>query len=411
MGRVSRKNKASWRKNVDITDVETFLEEQRQNDRIGNIEQKPDSELFSKEGANFEQTALKTSRKKRFHESPKFCWPLQNSSKVPDPIVKRNIKKKISNPSSRPVKTITTIKPKIPKTRSFNVDIWKNDTVPIALKNEWYNESTVLHNLKHTGKPIVKVAPSTHAKPNAVPNIEVPSGGSSYNPSIDDYNELKLSVVEKERKYIKKMEHLDRVVTNKFTKLSKEDREEMIWKEMSEGLRDNDDASDSDTDCSEKEYSSINPPVMNNKKDRKAKNKKRAAISKRNAETIVKTELKKFKDIARIPQLKSELDKRQSKIKQKRENRSKRLEEKARNPRRVAYLQFEEGEADFAEPTELSDSLRRMLPNKSLLVDRFKSLQKRTLIVPKKHRDGILRTNKSTLKKWKRYALPSHKET
>lgn len=32
---VSKKKKASWRKNTDITDVENFLEEQRQQERIG----------------------------------------------------------------------------------------------------------------------------------------------------------------------------------------------------------------------------------------------------------------------------------------------------------------------------------------------------------------------------------------
>lgn len=33
--RVSKKNKASWRKHTDIKDVEAFLEEQRQEERIG----------------------------------------------------------------------------------------------------------------------------------------------------------------------------------------------------------------------------------------------------------------------------------------------------------------------------------------------------------------------------------------
>lgn len=63
--------------------------------------------------------------------------------------------------------------------------------------------------------------------------------GASYNPSIDDYNELKQTVVDKERKKIKHSEHLDRVVTQKFLKMSKEERESMVLKEMSEGLFEN----------------------------------------------------------------------------------------------------------------------------------------------------------------------------
>lgn len=33
--RFSKKKKESWRKRIDITDVDTFLEEQRQEERIG----------------------------------------------------------------------------------------------------------------------------------------------------------------------------------------------------------------------------------------------------------------------------------------------------------------------------------------------------------------------------------------
>lgn len=74
------------------------------------------------------------------------------------------------------------------------------------------------------------ILPSSHR------NVELPVSGSSYNPSVDDYNELKQVVIEKERKKIKYSEHLDRVVTQKFTKMSKEEKEALVFKEMSEGL-------------------------------------------------------------------------------------------------------------------------------------------------------------------------------
>lgn len=70
-------------------------------------------------------------------------------------------------------------------------------------------------------------------------NVELPVSGSSYNPSIDDYNELKQVVIQKERKKIKYSQHLDRVVTQKFTKMSTEEKEAMVLKEMSEGLFEN----------------------------------------------------------------------------------------------------------------------------------------------------------------------------
>ncbi|XP_058454715.1 ribosome biogenesis protein NOP53 [Malaya genurostris] len=389
MGRITRKNKSSWRKDVDITDVETFLEGERQNERIGNVALKPDTELFAVDRADTERASLKTSRKAKFQQNPKFCWSLENTSKVSDPIVKRNVKvKKSSAPSGRKVKTTALVRPKAvrSKTNLFNVDIWENE-----------NTTT-------------KTAPA-HKKQSTVPNVEVPAAGSSYNPAIDDYNELKQAVVSRELKYIKHVKHLERTVTAKFTKLSKEDREEMIHKEMSEGLFDNNEEAESDNSDNEKEYSAINPPVRNKKKDRKTRTRKIVAVRKRAAELQVKHEIKKLKDIASIPKLNSEINKMQSKTKQKQTNRVARAEEKSKLPRRVAYMKFEEAEEDFAEPTELADGLRTILPNKSLLVDRFKSFQKRALIAPKKHRDGIRRTNKSTLKKWKRFTLASHKAT
>lgn len=419
MPHISKKTKASWRKNIDITDVETFLEEQRQDERIGKVDEKPDADLFSKDvKPSADQPKLKTIRKKKFVAGPKFCLALENSSKVSDPIVRRNFvtnKEKLVSIACKHTKQLEkkySSKPVAGKKgdgKSFCKDIWEEEEVPAQMKNEWFNENVVLHNMKHRGRPLVKVAASTHEKPNAVPNVELPVSGTSYNPSIDDYNELKQIVIDKEQKIIKKSEHLERVVTNKFIRMSKLERDQLVLKEMSEGLFENEEKTAKDVD-SDDQYTAVNPPVKNKKKDRKTKNKKFRAVAKRNDEITVKTELRKLKDINRIPELKSELNKKQTKTANKQANRSIRLEEKKKAPGRVAYLQFEEAEDDFVEPTELTDSLRTLVPNKSLVADRFKSFQKRTLIAPKKHRDGISRSNKSTLKKWKRYTLSTHKE-
>lgn len=94
----------------------------------------------------------------------------------------------------------------------------------------------------------------------------------------------------------------------------------------------------------------------------------------------------------RLQHLSSEVNKKEKIIEKKQENRSKRMAEKQLQPGRVAYMQFEEAEDDFLEPTALADSLRKIEPAKSLVADRFKSFQKRTLIAPKKHRDGIPRS-------------------
>lgn len=414
---ISMKTKTAWRKNINISDVDEYLEEQRQEERIGNVADKSDAELFLNETIPKPEKSLKNTRKSKFAANPKYCIPLENSSKVADPIVKRNrvtneaklLKRKTqaNRLEQKKLKSVSS-KKHLKASATFDKDIWEEEPIPEKMKSEWFPQNVVLHHMKNSGKPLVNVSASTHAKPNAVPNVELPVSGSSYNPSIDDYNELKQVVIEKERKKIKHSQHLDRVVSQKFTKMSTEEKEAMLFKEMSEGLFENEETVDSDD--SGNEYMAINKPVQNKKKMRSQKNRQFRAVAKRNMEIITKVELQKIKDINKLQQLSSEVNKTEKIIDKKQANRSTRMGEKRLQPGRVAYMQFEEAEDDFLEPTALADSLRKIEPVKSLVADRFKSFQKRTLIAPKKHRDGIPRSNRSTMKKWKRYTLSTHKE-
>lgn len=402
--RVSRKNKSFWRKKIDTSDVEMFLEEQREDERVGNVDEKLDSELFLHEDTSWKKINLNSIRKEMFKDSPKFCSSLQNTSNVTNPILKRNLK----NYQIYGGKDSELLGKKVNNSiKTSKANIWENE-VFTADKSEWLNDAVILQNRKLIGTPLAKSFP-INPRQSTLPNVEIPKPGASYNPGIDDYNELKATVINKEKNINKTIVHLDRVITSKFIKMPKQDRHVMIWNEMSEGLVDNEANQDTMDNEHDGNYKPINQPVRNRKKDRKAKNKKRRAVFKRNVDAIVKTELKKCSDIERISEFNSELNNREAIIRRKQRNRSKRLKEKQMHPPRISYLKFEESEADFAEPLELPDSLRTVAPNKSLIVDRFKSLQKRAMIAPKKHRDGILRCSKSYMKRWKRYTKSDYK--
>lgn len=423
MPRVSKKNKSNWRKSINLADVDKFLEDQRQDERIGSIADKSDADLFVTEVTSEKPVgSLKQSRINNFEKPPRFALALENTSKVADPIRKRNIVKNVDKLQVRKAKQdkhdsrvqrgpASTYKKTKIKKPNFGKDIWaEEDDTPTILKSEWINETTKLHHMTHTAKPIVKAAASTHAKPNAIPNVEVPASGTSYNPSIDDYNEHKQAVIEKEKQILKRERHLTRVVTEKFVKIPEKERNEMVLKEMSEGLFNTEEEANAAESSDEEDYAPINPPVENKKKDRKTLNKQHRHKAKCGVQAKVARELKKLKDINRVSDLNAEVTKTLNKTAKKSANRIQRQEDKKMTTGRVAYLKYEEPEADFTEVTELAGSLRELAPNKSLVADRYKSFQKRTLIAPKKHRDGILRSNRSTLKKWKRYTLNSHKE-
>lgn len=108
--KVSKKNKSSWRKHVDVKDVDEFLEEQRLDERLGYsisifktlcwllsfrfVSKLADDELFqidtqsSTEGATL--LSEKEIRRQKLEEKPVNCFSLLvPHTKVPDPIKRR----------------------------------------------------------------------------------------------------------------------------------------------------------------------------------------------------------------------------------------------------------------------------------------------------------------------------------
>lgn len=144
-----------------------------------NIADKSDAELFLNETIPKTDKSLKNTRKEKFTATPKYCTSLENSSKVTDPIVKRN---KVTNEAKLLKRTSQAKRVEQKKLKSvggkrkskcaltsFDKNIWEEEPIPEELVNEWFPQNVVLHHMKYSGKPLVKVTASTHAKPNAVP--------------------------------------------------------------------------------------------------------------------------------------------------------------------------------------------------------------------------------------------------
>ena len=85
----SRKNKKSWRKNVDIDDVEEFLEEERLEERLGGkFADRKDEQLFVVDGA---AASGRIERRRARAARPLKCFQsLEITGGCPDPIKKRN---------------------------------------------------------------------------------------------------------------------------------------------------------------------------------------------------------------------------------------------------------------------------------------------------------------------------------
>lgn len=396
---VSRKLKSSWRKHIDISDVDQFLEEQRQDERVGShIADKPSVELFREEKKPIKPRAtLRELRKKKFDELPRSLLPLVNTSNVSDPTVKHNVRKNRNSTvpvAPAPVRIKRKGRPSGIATATPE-DIWAKDPVPEELKNEWIAKELVHHTLRHVGKPLVTNLPARMDKTQRhVPlHKKLPNEGISYNPSIDDYIQLKNKVVKQEQAIIRKKQHFDRVVTDMFVKITPDAKRQLAIKEMSEGLLNTEKAEPENENPNEE---SVPLAVAAKRKKPISRAKKRMRELQEQEEKLIQRELNKLEEIDRVEEISKDIEQRERKSNRIAKNRVKKkevLRGKLRMP------------LDFIEPEQLSGSLRTIKPLNNLLATglpkvRKVSILKRTRaeIERKKHRPKTVRYKRSSHK-------------
>ena len=178
--KASKKNKKSWRKNVDMTEVNEYLEEKRFEERVGgSVTEKTDEALFTVD-TNVEAELSETKRKRR-EDKPLKCFallnglpgaanpvPLRNHTLTPEqrenPIVKdvrlRKIKEgKIQKKHLGRVKDrkeylekkeATKAEAKTRRRTTFDFDLWededgkkeaKDDKLP---EKDWVNQEALV---------------------------------------------------------------------------------------------------------------------------------------------------------------------------------------------------------------------------------------------------------------------------
>lgn len=409
----SKKNKSAWRKHADISDIEQFLEQERDEERIigTTVNKLKDDEIFSVDvGTKKTRTELskKQLRKLNAQKTAKSLSPLINSSKVQDPIAKRNyvnIKgqrpchlraKKVEARAKMVILTesnedVNGGLDKLKKKKSnlgeveFDKDLWsETEKVPKEFRVEWYKKELVEHNLRNIGKPIVKTPSETYRSRSQLKAVQLPHPGTSYNPTFDDFQDLVAEAVKKETCIINRVEHFTRTTTNKFSRLTSEQMESMKQKELIEGLpidkskkrkRINSDELIDDID-----FETSNAPVRNNKKNRKIRRKHLEAKDRKSSDLQQNLEVKKIKDINQVALFEKEINRNIEKIEKKRKNLKNRLQNKKVVARRIGRLRFREPEIDVNQLDDISGNIRSLKPEGNLLLDRFKSLQNRNIL-------------------------------
>jgi len=409
---------------------------------------KPNEELYQVAKKPLRKVVSVRQEKKVKAQQPSKCFiSLENNSKVEDPIRKRN---RVKNPEERkhpltkakikrnkelgiiPERELESLKDRIAagkkivrtKTKGidFAKDIWADVVKIPELESQWVSSTLKQYHLKNIGDDVTKVPKITHERRSQLQVIE-PVAGTSYNPKPDDLKELVSSAVEREEGIIKREQKFNRALKPLYQMITKGEAKRRRKQQMTEGFPINSE-DEVDHDISETEYKALNPPVRNKKKDLKQRRKQKESRLRNARTSLQQQEMKKLKDLGTLKMFKKQIVKQDEVVKVKKDHRiEKRLIQKF-EPRRLARKRCEDEEIPLPESTETLGNLRKITPVGNVLVDRFKSLQKRNILAPnikrmprkrrlttvkkKSHKEEVLPPPTKKQKKMQAHAMKIH---
>jgi len=421
---------------VDMKAVDAALEEVRFEERVGgSFADRADDKLFRIEEApsREEKRDRKKPRKLRCFANleglpgvpdPK---PLRNRTKLPEdrenPIVKAMKEKKVasgklgkkdaeriaSRKRHHEEKEASKEERKTRRRTKFDFDIWadeddnstsKRDQLP---SKEWVDNDALIHTAKGKSKHMPKAAAKRDFSTGSLlPAVEVPHAGSSYNPSVEEHQELlwKATMVELAKE--KELSRIERQTTAMFPSKGKAPTAQDRVKEMSEGIlelnqdkgdeeeeEDKADAADNtDTEKVDGDQQVVKPKTRKQKRDRRGR-----MFEEQKEKRMKETKIREM-EVMRVKSLKKELSKEDQKTQENQERREKQRVEKMSGPIQLSNYKYEPQELELKLSDELTGNLRNLSPEGSLLEDRFKSMQRRNMIE--------VRVKQKTVRKLKR---------
>ncbi|XP_031555540.1 ribosome biogenesis protein NOP53-like [Actinia tenebrosa] len=388
----SKKSKRNWRKQTDIKDVEEFLEEVRRDERTGGpAADKADGSLFFVDTIKLktpdeDKSVTKRSRKRKLLKQDELLLPDTRIKPVGSKKPKVNKKKTKKGkdfdsessdeeiPADKNRNQVKSKEKKEQKESRGYFDLWSTED---KLQGDE-------HYLKITRKTKIKAPKTVKRKVTELPAVEVAAPGASYNPTFEEHQELLQKAHEVEVKKNKRIEKLNR----QLQWLSKEEASDLpTWEEeMGQGLfdeikNDDDKAHDDDDDNDDDGVITIKSAQRKTRQQRRKEKEEMKQQLEQEAEKKLKL---KENEVFRIKSLKKEIEAKEKEIKQKLQKKEELKEGELKKPKRLGRHGFEEAAVEIQLSDEITGNLRSIKPEGNLFADRFKSLQKRNLIEPRK---------------------------
>jgi len=418
----SKKNKKSWRKNVDMTEVENFLEEQRLEERTtGLLALKENSEIFMLDTGGEER---KEKRRKKKEKKPLKCHSmLDGLPGVPDPkpvrprirtaaermnpvvqhkkdllakagvISKKTIQARNNRAEHLRRKKASEADRKTRRRTKFDFDLWDEEEKKQGTEGKedgadmgWVSHDTRLHTAAWTNSLVPKAANNRKVETGSLlPAVEVPHPGASYNPALADHQELLMQAALVEMAKEKEAKRIERATTRVFAE-GEAPTKHTYLQEMSEGIpelgaKDEDDASDEEDKVEEVQPDVEQIEIKSNKpKTRKQRRDLRIrAHEQRKLKSLRQYKLKEDQ-VFKIKSMRKELKAAEHLTKQRQAKKAEEKEEKMRNPIQLSKYKYDAPDIEIKLSDELTGNLRNLKPEGSLLEDRYKSLQRRNII-------------------------------
>lgn len=410
----SRKGKRSWRKNVDISDIEKKLHEQRE--EVIN-HGKLLSEVESEDLFIIDEDADETIEKKLVKDNVKKLKSseiLENKSKIPALVGKINKKnkdgKKIQGVDKKEMIHLLKLAGKIKGydksderlakegiINSKAYDVWDtpledeilNSKLPNALK-----ENSTISFTKAT------IIPKTLKEaPIQVKKLEnLPHAGKSYNPSFDNWKNLieqeffKEKTKEDQRLIFE--EYRDRIqyLISNYEDNEIEEEIEDLKEDIEENIEEN-----IENQIKQDLKLSINPVTEVNIKTKTQRNKEKRNKERQRLENELKEIKLRIKELEKLPNILKQVEEKESKINEK----VNKIDNSLKKDKKKLGSKFEviEGPIEVKLSNELSDSLRKLTPEGNLLYDQMKKFQSKGMIETRRINKGK-KGKKTITEKW-----------
>lgn len=419
----SRKGKRAWRKNIDIEDINENLESIRETERdhgvkdMGSIQS---DQLFQVDTAGDEMLKTKKERNTKPMMADEIlarrsavpalkAMHLKQQGKSKEGLSSKQIKKLLDRAGKSTARVSNKVEHQgLAKVVSY--DLWGDDA-PAAPKDSFIADLKPATSHRST-----TTVPSTIGKnavsqaPNRAPvaAVAIPEEGKSYNPTLEAWQTLleqeykREAAREEERLALEEKQNKIQLIIANY-----DDNGELSDDSESEGDDDENAAAAAaeEEDQEEDKGLSVNKPTENKKKLRKQRNKEKRHAERTKLEAELKDLKKTIRDLENIPKLLKEAERQ---IKEATEaataaNGASSTNKKRKAPKFSKSHKLADMPLELKLSDELSDSLRLLKPEGSLVIDRFRSLQERGLIEPrvpvsKKRKYALKITEKWTVK-------------